>query len=30
VARGALGRVRGQDLMNLLLDMSNRATKYGA
>jgi 2,3-bisphosphoglycerate-independent phosphoglycerate mutase len=30
VARGALGRLRGQDLMNLLLDVSNRATKYGA
>jgi 2,3-bisphosphoglycerate-independent phosphoglycerate mutase len=30
VARGALGRVRGQDVMNLLLDASNRATKYGA
>src|SRR5205807_7455762 len=30
VAAGALGRVRGQDVMNLLLDISNRATKYGA
>jgi 2,3-bisphosphoglycerate-independent phosphoglycerate mutase len=30
VARGDLGRLRGQDLMNLLLDVSNRATKYGA
>jgi 2,3-bisphosphoglycerate-independent phosphoglycerate mutase len=30
VARGALGRLRGQDVMNLLLDLSNRAPKYGA
>ena len=30
VAHGALGRMRGQDLMNLLLDASNRAEKYGA
>ena len=30
VAAGALGRIRGQDVMNLLLDISNRATKYGA
>src|SRR5439155_1327047 len=30
VAHGSLGRVRGQDVMNLLLDLSNRAPKYGA
>lgn len=30
VARGALGRVRGTDVMNLLLSASNRAEKYGA
>jgi 2,3-bisphosphoglycerate-independent phosphoglycerate mutase len=30
VAHGALGRMRGQDLMNVLLDASNRAEKYGA
>jgi 2,3-bisphosphoglycerate-independent phosphoglycerate mutase len=30
VARGALGRVCGQDVMNLLLNVSNRAEKYGA
>ncbi len=30
MARGSLGRVRGQDVMNLLLDLSNRAPKYGA
>ena len=30
VAHGALGRIRGQDVMSLLLDISNRATKYGA
>ena len=29
-ARGALGRVRGQDLMNLLLDAANRTEKFGA
>jgi len=30
VARGALGRIRGQDVMNVLLDASNRSEKYGA
>jgi 2,3-bisphosphoglycerate-independent phosphoglycerate mutase len=30
VARGALGRVCGQDVMNLLLNASNRAEKFGA
>jgi len=30
MARGALGRVRGTDVMNLLLNASNRAEKYGA
>jgi 2,3-bisphosphoglycerate-independent phosphoglycerate mutase len=30
VARGALGRIRGQDVMNLILDASNRTEKYGA
>lgn len=29
-ARGALGRVRGTDVMNLVLNASNRAEKYGA
>ena len=30
VAHGALGRIRGQDVMNVLLNLSNRAEKYGA
>jgi len=29
VARGALGRLRGQDLMNVLLNAANRTEKYG-
>jgi 2,3-bisphosphoglycerate-independent phosphoglycerate mutase len=30
VARGALGRMRGQDLMNVLMDVANRSEKFGA
>ncbi len=30
MARGAIGRICGQDVMNLLLNVSNRAEKYGA
>lgn len=30
VARGALGRLRGQDLMPILLDAANRTEKFGA
>jgi len=30
MAHGALGRICGQDVMNLLLNASNRAEKYGA
>ncbi|TLZ43156.1 MAG: 2,3-bisphosphoglycerate-independent phosphoglycerate mutase [Methanobacteriota archaeon] len=29
-ARGALGRLRGQDLMRILLDAANRTEKFGA
>ncbi|MEK6987136.1 MAG: 2,3-bisphosphoglycerate-independent phosphoglycerate mutase [Candidatus Thermoplasmatota archaeon] len=29
-ARGALGRIRGQDLMPILMDQSNRIEKFGA
>lgn len=29
-ARGALGRIRGQDLMPILMDQSNRTEKFGA
>lgn len=30
VARGALGRIRGRDLMPILLSLANRAEKFGA
>lgn len=30
VAKGGLGRIRGMDLMSILLNLSNRAEKYGA
>ena len=30
VARGALGRIRGQDLMSILMDHANRTEKFGA
>ncbi len=30
VARGGLGRIRGVDLMPLLLDLANRSVKFGA
>jgi 2,3-bisphosphoglycerate-independent phosphoglycerate mutase len=30
VARGALGRIRGQDLMPILMSQSNRSEKFGA
>lgn len=30
VAKGGLGRIRGQDLMPLLLSLANRAEKFGA
>lgn len=30
VAHGALGRLRGQDLMHVLMDAANRTEKYGA
>ncbi len=30
VGQGALGRIRGQDLMPILLDMAGRSAKFGA
>jgi 2,3-bisphosphoglycerate-independent phosphoglycerate mutase len=30
MAHGALGRLRGTDVMNVLLNVSNRVEKYGA